>query len=331
MSIVTEIVDAYPSDDQVLRLERNEQLLFAKPGPPVSNFLQKYPLLDVIHFPTKYTPSEFAPPRNVYSSEHIRVEWQKMSQRQPFYHRNADVDEISFHLTGSRTLLTERGSVDLKAGDFARIPVYTAHDNRGLDDVHLIFYLTTPAPEQVTPSRKTEMKMPPFDGWQPRQVAEVVTECLGTPGCDRMNSLVDEEMILKTASTGTLEPINIVNVYDLNDSSTETIWIYKSAMVWLGSTTLPGGKERFYYRHRRADEIQCQVKGTRILITQRGTIELEPGDFVTIPLGTAFTSVVNSESTHLSVLSRLPVEPKASIAKTAKETTREMVQTLSSR
>ena len=328
MKSVTETVDAYPDEDSSIRIERNEQLLFAKPGPPVSKFLQEYPLLEVIHFDTEFTPSEFAPPRDVYSSEHVRIEWQKMSQRQPFYHRNADVDEISFHVSGQRTLMTERGSVDLRDGDFARIPVFTAHDNYGVEDVHLIFYLTAPAKEQVKPSRQTKPKMPPFSGWEPKQITEVITECLGTPGCDRAHSLVDEEMILNAAWKGDMEPINVINGYEATGTGGDTEWLYKSEIVWLGSTTLTAADGGTYRRHRRADEIQCQVKGMRTLITQRGTVKLQEGDFVSIPLGTAFTSVVEGESTHLSVLTRIPAEAKAQIDRIAEETTWEKIEKL---
>ena len=320
MKSVTEIVDAYPENETLMHIERDEKLLFAKPGPPVSKFLQDYPLLEVIHFDSEYSTSAFAPPRDVYSSEHVRIEWQKMNQRQPFYHRNADVDEISFHICGKRTLMSERGSVDLHPGDFARIPVFTAHDNYGIEDVHLIFYLTAPAEEQARPSRQTEFKIPPFPNWSPKQITEVITECLGTPGCDRAHSLVDENMILNAASNSKIAPINVINAYEASSASSETQWLYKSKLVWLGSTTLRETDGETYRRHRRADEIQCQIKGSRTLITQRGSVVLEPGDFVSIPLGTAFTSVPKGESTHLSVLTRIPAEPKAVIDRTAEET-----------
>jgi hypothetical protein len=55
MATVTEIVDAYPIEDWSVRIERDERLLFAKPGSPVSKFLQEYPLLQVYHFGTEYT------------------------------------------------------------------------------------------------------------------------------------------------------------------------------------------------------------------------------------------------------------------------------------
>lgn len=327
-SIVTEIVDAYPGTEPELRLERNEQLLFTKPGPPASKIVQEYPLLQAIHTPTIYVPAQFSPPKDIFSSEHIRIEWQQMNQRQPFYHRNADVDEISFHISGERTLMTERGSVDLQPGDFARIPVFTAHDNAGIADVHLIFYLTAPAHQVVEPARQAEFKMPPFKGWESRPIAEVITECLGTPGCDRGYSMVDEDLLLNAFPKNGLDPINIVNAYDSQSALGATQWLYKSEMAWLGSTNLSPNSEHVYRRHRRADEIQCQVHGTRLLVTQRGTIRLEPGDFINIPVGTAFTSIVEAESTHLSVLTRIPAEPKVPASKTAEQTTPETLQNI---
>ena len=64
-----------------------------------------------------------------------------MDGRQPFYHRNTDADEITYHAWGARTVLTELGCVDMKVGDMARIPVGVAHDNRATGDVHIIFYI----------------------------------------------------------------------------------------------------------------------------------------------------------------------------------------------
>jgi uncharacterized cupin superfamily protein len=243
-----------------------------------------------------------------------------MNGRQPFYHRNLDVDEISFHVSGERTLITELGSVDLQRGDFARIPVFTAHDNYGVDDVHLIFYFTAPMQEQVEPSRLSHPKMPPFAGWEAQQITEVITECLGTPGCDKAYSLVDEGLLLQHAFECGEDRINVVNASEFGEMSNETKWLYKSELVWLGSTSISGNDSRTYRRHRRADEIQYQVKGSRTLITQRGMITLEPGDFISIPMGVAFTSYVEGESTHLSVLTRYSTDPKAKATKTAEHT-----------
>jgi hypothetical protein len=57
----------------------------------------------------------------VFESEHVHIEWQKMNFRQPFYPRNVGVDEIGYHISGERTLITEKGTVDLQVGDFTQI------------------------------------------------------------------------------------------------------------------------------------------------------------------------------------------------------------------
>jgi uncharacterized cupin superfamily protein len=228
---------------------------------------------------------------------------------------NADVDEISYHVAGERTLITEKGSVDLEPGDFARIPVSVAHDNRGVQDVHLLFYIPAHVTECVSAARTTEYKVPPFPGWEANSKSiEMMTECLGARGCDVCVSLSDEKMLLDAAKEDP-DPIRVLRADP--DRSGETEWLYKSALVWLGSTTFNRTQRQVYTRHRRADEIQCQVNGRRTLVTQRGTIDLEPGDFIGIPLGTAFTHVVKEKSTHISVLTRWPAPPKPEYSKTA--------------
>ncbi len=63
------------------------------------------PPLSVVHYPQEYREVSFAPPRGVYENDEIRVEWQTMNSRQPFYHRNCGVDEISYQSAGERTLM----------------------------------------------------------------------------------------------------------------------------------------------------------------------------------------------------------------------------------
>ena len=326
--VVTELIDGFPVDDTILQVKRVESLFLTKPPPGPMKLWRDYDLLQAVSLPTKYIPSKFAPPLGVYESDYVRVEWQKMDFRQPFYHRNADVDEISYHVSGERTFISEQGSIDLTAGDFLRIPVSVAHDNRGVEDVHLLFYIPAPVTECVTPSRTTAHKMPPFPGWEPKPaIAEMMTECLGAIGCDICVSLTDEQMLLDAAKTDP-EPINVLRA-STGGGSGATEWLYKSTNVWLGSTTLTNAKGDVYKRHRRADEIQCQVKGRRTLVTQRGTIELEPGDMVSVPLGTAFTDLVHGEeSTHITVLTRFPAPSKLKYSKTAKETSAELVAQL---
>jgi hypothetical protein len=56
--------------------------------------------------------------------------------------------------------------------------------------------------------------------------------------------------------------------------------------------------------------MKCQVKGRRMLVMQRRTLELEVGDFVNIPLGCAFTDIVRGDRVYLPVLSRWLAPPK---------------------
>ena len=117
MHQVTEILDAYPVSDELLTLQRDEDHLFTKPRlGPIK--LLEHENIAKVHFPVVYEPSKFARPMGVYASNFLRIEWQKMNFRQPFYHRNADVDEMSYQVYGSQTLMTELGSVDLAPGDF---------------------------------------------------------------------------------------------------------------------------------------------------------------------------------------------------------------------
>ncbi|KAB8213579.1 hypothetical protein BDV33DRAFT_184482 [Aspergillus novoparasiticus] len=113
-----------------------------------------------------------------------------MDFRQPFYHRNMDVDEISLQVHGERTLMTELGTVELRPGDWSRIPVGIAHDNYGRKEIHLLFYIVAPVVEAGSITSTSERKEVPFDGWTASTKAiEMVTECLGARGCDLAVSL----------------------------------------------------------------------------------------------------------------------------------------------
>ena len=83
-------------------------------------------------------------------------------------------------MAGERTFMSEKRSIDLTAGDFLRIPVSVAHDDRGIEDVYLLSYVPTAVAECVPPMRTTEYKMPPFQGWQPKPA---VTDADRVPGC----------------------------------------------------------------------------------------------------------------------------------------------------
>lgn len=299
MNDVIENIDALPCNDSVWSVERQEELLLTTPeqrGPV--KLWHDYPALEVVHFPPQYTPKKFSPPKSVYEGPKLRLEWQDMNNRQPFYHRNADVDEISFQITGDRTLMTELGTVELQVGDFVRIPVAVAHDNYGREDIHLLFYVHESATEEGHLRIEGEVKIPPFEGWESKNMIEATSHCLGSPECDVAISLTEETSLLRKAETVDQK----LRVLTHNSPDGEIDWIYKAEHVWIGSTKLVDATGKTYTRHRCADEIQYQHLGTRTLVTQRGVIEMKPGDFVCIPLGCAFTSIVQGESEHISVL-----------------------------
>ncbi|KAJ9654510.1 hypothetical protein H2198_006453 [Neophaeococcomyces mojaviensis] len=314
MGIVTEVLDALPIDESVLEIRRDEALLLTRPQLKNIKLLDHGPIA-AVHFPTEYIPQKFSPPRGIYESDHLRLEWQQMNFRQPFYHRNADVDELSYQVCGDRTLMTEYGSVELCPGDFSRIPVGVAHDNYGREEIHLLFYIPAPVSEVVPPVKTAEMLVPPFETWTPQSVAEVMTECLGGPECDIAVSMADEELLLRHAQS--VDRNKYIRVLKATGRDGELEWLYKSKHVWIGTTEVQTCSGDVYRRHRRADEIQCQIKGKRTLVTQRGIVELEPGDFVSIPNGVAFTDIVHGSSTHISVLTHYSALPKAPIVKEA--------------
>ncbi|KAH7391589.1 hypothetical protein BKA64DRAFT_109409 [Cadophora sp. MPI-SDFR-AT-0126] len=314
--IVEEVIDSLPVDESVVRMSRKEELLFqVPPNSPAMTFWRDYEPLAAVHFSQTYTPSTFAPPRDVYCGNFLRLEWQQIQGRQPFYHRNADVDEVSLQIAGKRTLMTELGSLDVKPGDWSRIPVGIAHDNSCWEDIHLLFYFHAAAEtgKIVATAAKREVQ---FEGWSPATVPELLTACLGTRGCDLAVSLVDEELLLKTCST-----MQDLSLQRATDPGNDTEWLYKSQHVWIGVRQLNNAAGKVYTRHRRADAIHYQLSGTRTLVTQRGTIELVPGDFISIPMGCAYTSICVGESSHILVVTSQEAPLKANATKMAMPTT----------
>ena len=331
MPIVTELLDGFPIDDGVLEIQRDEELLLTKPELKFVKLTDHKPL-QVIHFPTEYVPQPFSPPKGVYESDYLRVEWQQMKGRQPFYHRNADVDELSYQVSGPRTTMTEYGTVEMRPGNFSRIPVGVAHDNYGRESVHLLFYIPAPVLEVVPIALRGEYLSEPFQGWKSRKIEELITNCLGgqAPDCDIALSYTDETLLLKKAK-GLEESIRFPVVKPSPEASGETEWLYKSKHVWLGFTRHAGGVVKdptVYKRHRRAEEIQAQVKGKRTIVSQRGIVQLEPGDFVSIPYGVAFTDVADGESEHISILTFNVTPPKAGVAREAETVSWSAVQSL---
>src|SRR5438874_1273692 len=120
MPKVLQRIDAFPFDNPVHAIERVEALLLADPLPSPMKRLRDHPPIGVIHFGDRYVEQAFAPPRGVYETADLRVEWQNMNGRQPFYHRNCGVDELSYQVCGERTVLTELGCVELAPGEFSR-------------------------------------------------------------------------------------------------------------------------------------------------------------------------------------------------------------------
>ncbi|GAA2611927.1 hypothetical protein SMC26_10380 [Actinomadura fulvescens] len=313
MGLVHEIIDGFDAAEPVRRIARREELLLGAPLPSPKRPPRSYRPIEAVHFPAHFVPQGFEPPKGIFESDHLRIERQTMAGfRQPFYHRNCDVDELSYQVHGTRTLMTELGSLDLVAGDFSRIPVTVAHDNHAHDDIHILFYVPAHVAELRAPVRTSEVVLPPFPGWESEVRNLMTTECLGGPEHDIVMTPVDEQMLLDQART---EPERI-NVLRPSDGTDETDWLYRSAQIRIGHTAIDRSNGRTYRTHRDADDIQYQISGRRLLVTQLGVLELEPGDFVRVPVGVAFTSIVTEPSTHLTVLSALTVPQVAEADKT---------------
>lgn len=299
MKIVFETICGEPLDRPVRVIERDEMRLLQPPPPPAMRFLSpELTPLAVYHFPVTYVPVEFARPRGVFEGDGLRLEWQTMDGRQPFYHRNADVDEIGYQICGDRTLITECGTIEFGEGQFARIPVGVAHDNYGRADIHLILYFHGPATPCVEPVGYGEYRAPPFPGWQSQPMIEVTTNNLGGPNGAVAYSMADEDLILGTANRFP----DKLEIIEPRAPAGEVEWLYKAPKVWLGHTSLEKTVERAYLRRLGSDEIQYQAKGTRTIVSQRGVVTLEPGDFICIPRGCAYANLTDGPSKHISLL-----------------------------
>ncbi|MCX4904654.1 hypothetical protein [Streptomyces sp. NBC_00878] len=314
MGTVTESIAVVFSDEPSRVVEREEHLLLSPPHPsplPMKLWRDHEPLT-VVHFSQQYEAVPFAPPRDVYESARIRVEWQTMDNRQPFYHRNCDVDEISYQIAGERTLMTELGVVEHRPGEFSRLPRGVAHDNYGRRESHLLFYTPSPAREERAAVRQSEPVFPAFPGWEPSPVNEAVTQCLGTPGHDITVAPVDERRLLEQVHAEKAR-LQVLTGADRPGVS----WLYRSAGFRLGSVLLTPDSPRAYWRTLDADEVQYQIRGRRTLVSQRGIVDLRPGDFVRIPLGLAHASVCTEESRHISLYSDRELPQVAETARTA--------------
>ncbi|MFC9424324.1 hypothetical protein [Streptomyces sp. NPDC056987] len=263
MGIVTEVVAVIGSDQPSRTIERDEHLLLSPPHPnpfPVKLWSDQESLT-VVHFPQEYEAMPFAPPRGIYESAQARVEWQTMDNRQPFYHRNCDVDEISYQIAGERTLMTELGTVEHRPGEFSRLPRGVAHDNYGRRESHLLFYTPAPVNEERAASRTSEAVFPPFPGWQPGQVNEAVTQCMGMPGHDIGVFPVDELKLLEQVHAEK-ERLQVLG----GSGESGMTCLYRSSTFRLGTVRRTASDQRVYRRTLDADEIQYQVSGRRTLV-----------------------------------------------------------------
>ena len=112
------------------------------------------------------------------------------------------------------------------------------------------------------------------------------------------------------------------------DPDREVTWVYGTDRVRLGVARTPDGAERRYRRTLDADEIQYQVSGRRTLATQRGIVELEPGDFVRIPLGISHASTGAEAGEYVSLLSHRELPQMAETTRTAEPYTSGRLETL---
>jgi mannose-6-phosphate isomerase-like protein (cupin superfamily) len=306
MKIVSETICGEPLDRPIRVIERDEAQLLQPPPPPIKRLLSPdLTPLPVYHFPVAYEPVERARPRGVFEGPTLRFEWQTMDGRQPFYHRNADVDEISYQVCGGRTLITECGTVEFDVGQFARIPVGVAHDNYGREDIHLIFYFHGPAEPAQTPVAYGEHRVPPFAGWESQPMVEITTNNLGGPNGAVAYSMVDENLIIGTAQRFN----DRLEVLEPRGAAGEIEWIYRAAEIWVGHTSLERTTVRHYTRRLGADEIQYQAEGTRTVVSQRGVVTLGPGDLICIPCGCAYANLTDGGSKHITLLTVEPVPP----------------------
>ncbi|WP_194892708.1 hypothetical protein [Catenulispora pinisilvae] len=324
MSVTEELV-VIGSQSPLRSVERDENLLLAPPYPPKlkTRPWREHEPLAVVHYPREFQAQPFAPPRGVYENDQIRVEWQTMDNRQPFYHRNCDVDELSYQIAGERTLMTELGVIEHRPGEFSRIPRGVAHDNYGRCESHLLFYLPAPVAELEPAERESAPVFPPFPGWQPGEINEAVTQCMGSPGHDIVIFGVDEQRLLEQVHVedGRMKVLRA-------DPGRAVIWLYETQGIRLGVVNTTPGGARGYRRILDADEIQYQVSGRRTLITQRGIADLEPGDFVRVPLGVSQADATAEPGQYISLRSHRELPQVAETTRVAEAYSPERLEAL---
>ncbi|MBV9598521.1 MAG: hypothetical protein JOZ87_16875 [Chloroflexi bacterium] len=147
-----------------------------------------------------------------------------------------------------------------------------------------------------------------FADWQSAEVTEMIGD-----GDVRTYQMADEQLLVNQVHADERRLL----VTSVDDSACATTWVWKSPSVWIGMTALDSSDGSEYQRHRVAEEVQYQVEGTRTLVSQCGCVDLEPGEFVKIPRGCAFTSMSDATSRYISVLSLNPLERLATVSRQA--------------
>lgn len=275
----------------------------APSAPPPA--IAKHDILEVVHAPMVWPKKPFSPPLALFENEDVLLEHQDMNGRQPFYHRNTEVDEISYQVSGLRQLVTDIGTVDLEPGDAVRIPVGVAHDNWGREDIHLLFYVTAPVGLELPAVRHS--KPHEFRDWAPAVVPERISARGGA-----IDILTDEKLLLASAA-GSTRQLKVTHV-DPQAERAGTQCLYRSSAFRLAFAAMTRDEGRDYRRNLNFDEVQIQLHGTRTLITDIGCVDLEPGDFVRIPAGIAHAGI-GGPGNYLQMQSAKPLRRLAEASK----------------
>ncbi|GAB7003469.1 hypothetical protein JCM18899A_09400 [Nocardioides sp. AN3] len=307
MTHVVEYLDRFDGAAPVRVLQRDETQMYAKAvAGPFGEVATATELVEVIHIDPAYTPGEFGPPKVLFAAPRARIEWQQMDNRQPHFHRNLDVDEMSYQISGERTLMSEHGTVELRPGDFVRLPVGVCHDNWGREESHILWYTPDGMEEQQPADRFGQVLVPPFEGWVAAVVNEALTDCLGAPEHVIVAQRADERLILEDALTHE-DRLAVVRFDEEGQHDGEqpptARWIWRDNLTRVGVVDYGPTPGLVYERHGDADEIQYQVSGHRLLTTQHGVVFVEPGDFVRIPVGVAFTTMSESPGRYIATVS----------------------------
>lgn len=277
----------------------------AAPAAPPA--IAKHDVIEVVHAPMVWPKKPFSPPLALFENEDILLEHQDMNSRQPFYHRNTEVDEISYQVSGLRQLVTDIGSVELVPGDAVRIPVGVAHDNWGREDIHLLFYVATPVGLESPAVRHSSPHE--FRHWEPGIVPERISARGGA-----IDLLIDEKLLLSNAATDSRR-LDVAHV-DPQSEIAGVQCLYRSALFRLTFATIARDEGREYRRNLNFDEVQIQLRGKRTLVTDVGCVDLEPGDFVRIPAGIAHAGI-GGPGAYLQMQSAKPLRRLAQASKEA--------------